>query len=65
MSKFKYAILNGNNVVGTVWESGSREVVVMTDNKIDMNFHLEVLDKDERRIADLDLVNMITRSLIQ
>ena len=66
MSKAKYAIRNGQDVVGLLWENEKLGKVLVTypDIKIDMNFDLEIWDIETHEVIDyIDLRDFLLESL--
>lgn len=44
MSEAKYIVINGDTILGVLWENESLGKVFVTDGKIDLNFDLEIRD---------------------
>lgn len=50
MSKAKYAIRNGDNILGILWENDSLGKILVTSGNIDPNFGLEIYDCDVHKV---------------
>jgi hypothetical protein len=55
VTKFKYAIRNGDKVLGLLWEHDALGKVLVTDGKIDSNFDLEIKDQNGNTVDYIDL----------
>lgn len=65
MAKFKYAVKNGDNILGIMWETekGEKVFVANNDSKLDLNFDLEVKDATGKIIKDVDLIELLIEIL--
>jgi hypothetical protein len=64
MSKAKYAVRNGDNHVGILWENEKLGKVFVVQSEIDINFDLEIMDIDTGNIVDhVDLREFIFDAL--
>lgn len=63
MAKIKYAVKNGNNVLGVMYDVGNgREIFVTYGDTLDINHPLEIRDihgNDIKEIETIDLLNEI------
>lgn len=64
MAEAKFAISNGEKVVGVVWESNGRDIITFDkDIKIDFENGLELFEVNSRNSYYIDLLDIITKSL--
>jgi hypothetical protein len=64
MANFKYAVRNGDNVLGIMWEvSDNREVFVSFGETINLNHSLEILDSNGNNIGEKDLIDLLSEIL--
>ena len=59
-SKFKYAIINGNSVVGIIYETKIGLMTVMTGEKMDISQGLSIRDYLGTKVSELDLIEVIS-----
>ena len=64
MANFKYAVRNGDNVLGIMWEvSDNREVFVSFGETINLNHSLEIMDSNGNNIGEKDLIDLLSEIL--
>lgn len=64
MAKFKYAVKNGDNVLGLMWDVGNgREVFVTYGDKLDLNHSLLVRDANGNDIKEVEVIEMLNEIL--
>lgn len=64
MAKFKYAVKNGDNVLGLMWDVGNgREVFVTYGDKLDLNHSLLVRDENGNDIKEVEVIEMLNEIL--
>lgn len=64
MANFKYAVKNGDNILGLMWDVGNgREIFVTYGNTLDINHSLEIRDSDGNDIKEVDLVELLSEIL--
>lgn len=64
MSKATYAIKNGDNLTGIMWENDKLGKVFIQKEDIDPNFDLEVIDLDNGKIVKhVDLRDFLLEAL--
>jgi hypothetical protein len=64
MAKFKYAVKNGDNILGLMWEVGNdREIFVTYGDKLDINHSLEIRDCDGNDIKEVELIDLLSEIL--
>jgi len=64
MAKFKYAVKNGDNVLGLMWDVGNgREVLVTYGDKLDLNHSLLVRDANGNDIKEVEVIEMLNEIL--
>ena len=59
MAKIKYAVKNGNNILGYMWDVGEGKEIFITDGKIDINHPLEIRGADGKDIDNIDLMDLL------
>jgi len=60
MNKAKYFLLNGENVIGIVYEDEKYGRTLMIRENLDPNFSLSIRDTLGNELADIDLMNFIS-----
>lgn len=63
MSKFKYAVKNGDNILGLMWEVDNGKEIFVTNGKVDINYDLEIRDCDGNDIKNVDLRELLMEIL--
>ncbi len=64
MAKFKYVVINGENVLGLMWDVGNnREVFVSYGVKLDINQSLLIRDADGNDIKEIEVLEMLNEIL--
>jgi hypothetical protein len=64
MANFKYAVRNGDNVLGIMWEvSDNREIFVSFGETINLNHSLEIMDSNGNNIGEKDLIDLLSEIL--
>jgi len=63
MNKAKYFLLNGENVIGIVYEDEKYGRTLMIRENLDPNFSLSIRDTLGNELADIDLMNFISSML--
>lgn len=60
MSKLKYCLVNGNDVLGYLWETEKLGNVLIMNKSVDFNTPLEIYIKTETRgfekVSEIDMV---------
>ncbi|MCM3387186.1 hypothetical protein M3649_03455 [Ureibacillus chungkukjangi] len=64
MAEFKYAVKNGDNILGLMWDVGNgREVFVTNGNTLDINHSLLVRDSNGNDIKEVEVLEMLNEIL--
>lgn len=65
MSKPKYAVSNGGNVIGVLWEDDNLgKIFVSTGEKIDLAFDLKIMSiETSKKVDHIDLRDFILKAL--
>jgi hypothetical protein len=63
MSKFKYAVKNGDHILGLMWDAGNNREIFVTNGAIDINHDLEIRDCDGNDIDNIDLKTLLLEIL--
>lgn len=52
MPKVKFYVMNGDNVLGTMWETSTGREVFVLMSDWDINFGLEIFNPDNNELID-------------
>jgi uncharacterized protein YxjI len=64
VAKFKYAVKNGDDILGLMWDVGNdREVFVTYGNTLDLNHSLLIRDADGKDIKEVEVLEMLNEIL--
>jgi len=63
LSKLKYAVKNGDNILGTMWESKDNKEVFVLMSDWDVSHPLEIRDSDGNDVDDVDSIDLLTSIL--
>jgi hypothetical protein len=64
LSKAKFAVRNGDNVTGILWENEKLGKVFVQQGTIDPNFDLEIYDLDTHKVVNhVDLRDFLLETL--
>lgn len=63
MSEVKFAVKNGDNILGVMWETELLGKVFVTNGKLDINYNLEIRDFDGNDIENIDLKTLLMEIL--
>lgn len=64
MAEFKYAVKNGDNVLGLMWDVGNgREIFVTYGDTLDINHSLEIRGADGKDIKEVEVLEMLNEIL--
>lgn len=64
MADVKYAVSNGDHILGLMWDVGNnREVFVTYGEKLDMNHSLEIRGCDGKQIKEVEIIEMLNEIL--
>ncbi len=60
MNKPKYALVNGHDVIGLVWEDEQRGRTIVLNQSLDFNYYLTIHDFDtNKKVFDFDFIKFI------
>jgi len=65
MNKAKYFLINGENVIGIVYEDEKYGRTLMIRENLDPNFSLRISDIFGNFVGDIDLMNFISSMVPQ
>jgi hypothetical protein len=64
MAEFKYAVKNGDHILGLMWDVGNeREIFVAYGDKLDINHSLEIRDYNGNDIKEVELIDLLSEIL--
>lgn len=64
MAEFKYAVKNGDNVLGLMWDVGNdREIFVTYGDTLDINHSLEIRSANGKDIKEVEVLEMLNAIL--
>jgi hypothetical protein len=64
MAEFKYAVKNGDNILGLMWKvSESREIFVTYGDTLDLNHSLDIRDSKGNDIKEVELIDLLSEIL--
>lgn len=65
MNNIKYVIMNGDSVIGFIWEDDERGRSIVVNDKIDLRYSVELYDRDKmEKVSDVNFVNFIFNMLL-
>lgn len=63
MATPKYAVKNGDNILGIMWDVGNNREIFVTNNKMNLNFPLDIKDFDGNVIDSVDVIDILSEIL--
>lgn len=64
MNNIKYVIMNGDSVIGFIWEDDKLGRSIVVNDKIDLRYSVELYDRDKlEKVSDVNFVNFIWNML--
>lgn len=64
MNKAKYCVVNGDSVLGIIYEDSEYGRTIVIEGKIDLNFPISLFDiQEQKAIVDMDFIKFIWEML--